>query len=145
MKIKNSVLSSTAALALFILSAKVGSADTVTIKAGDTVSSIANENYTSVDTIKSANHLSNINLIFVGDKLKVNGTTDAQKATLSVAASQAPKMTSQTTTASSTATSKVPKTASQTTVTSTTANNGASSQSEVSSQMQSRTRVLAAT
>lgn len=181
MKIKNLVLSSTAALALFTVSAKVANADTVTVKAGDTVSSIANANHTSVDAIKNANHLSNINLIFVGDKLEVNGTTDAQTTTSSVATSQAPKTASQATTASSTATSQAPKTASQATtassvvtsqapktasqattassvatsqapkttnqatVTSTTANNGASSQSEVLSQMQSRTGVSAST
>ncbi|MBS0953574.1 LysM peptidoglycan-binding domain-containing protein [Lactiplantibacillus plantarum] len=181
MKIKNLVLSSTAALALFTVSAKVANADNVTVKAGDTVSSIANANHTSVDAIKNANHLSNINLIFVGDKLEVNGTTDAQTTTSSVATTQAPKTTSQATTASSVATSQAPKTASQATtassvvtsqapktasqattassvatsqapkttnqatVTSTTANNGASSQSEVLSQMQSRTGVSAAT
>ncbi|MBS0956817.1 LysM peptidoglycan-binding domain-containing protein [Lactiplantibacillus plantarum] len=163
MKIKNLVLSSTAALALFTVSAKVANADTVTVKAGDTVSSIANANHTSVDAIKNANHLSNINLIFVGDKLEVNGKTDAQTTTSSVATTQAPKTTSQATTASSVATSQAPKTASQATtassvvtsqapkttnqatVTSTTANNGASSQSEVLSQMQSRTGVSAAT
>ncbi|AUV74088.1 transglycosylase (plasmid) [Lactiplantibacillus plantarum subsp. plantarum] len=181
MKIKNLVLSSTAALALFTVSAKVANADTVIVKAGDTVSSIANANHTSVDAIKNANHLSNINLIFVGDKLEVNGTTDAQTTTSSVATSQAPKTASQATTASSTATSQAPKTASQATtassvvtsqapktasqattassvatsqapkttnqatVTSTTANNGASSQSEVLSQMQSRTGVSAST
>ncbi|MFO1553887.1 LysM peptidoglycan-binding domain-containing protein [Lactiplantibacillus plantarum] len=181
MKIKNLVLSSTAALALFTVSAKVANADTVTVKAGDTVSSIANANHTSVDAIKNANHLSNINLIFVGDKLEVNGKTDAQTTTSSVATTQAPKKTSQATTASSVATSQAPKTASQATtassvatsqapktasqattassvvtsqapkttnqatVTSTTANNGASSQSEVLSQMQSRTGVSAAT
>ncbi|WP_251913443.1 LysM peptidoglycan-binding domain-containing protein [Lactiplantibacillus plantarum] len=181
MKIKNLVLSSTAALALFTVSAKVANADTVTVKAGDTVSSIANANHTSVDAIKNANHLSNINLIFVGDKLEVNGTTDAQTTTSSVATSQAPKPASQATTTSSTATSQAPKTTSQATtasstatsqapkttnqattassvatsqapkttnqatVTSTTANNGAGSQSEVLSQMQSRTGVSAST
>ncbi|MFO1564075.1 LysM peptidoglycan-binding domain-containing protein [Lactiplantibacillus plantarum] len=115
MKLKNLVLSSTAALALFAVSAKVANADTVTVKAGDTVSAIANANHTSVDAIKNANHLSNINLIFVGDKLEVNGTTDAQTTTPSVAASQAPKTTSQATTASSVATSQAPKTTSQAT------------------------------
>ncbi|MBS0954957.1 LysM peptidoglycan-binding domain-containing protein [Lactiplantibacillus plantarum] len=174
MKLKNLVLSSTAALALFAVSAKVANADTVTVKAGDTVSAIANANHTSVDAIKNANHLSNINLIFVGDKLEVNGTTDAQTTTPSVATSQAPKTTSQATTASSVATSQAPKTTSQATTASSvatsqapkttsqapkaanqatsasssvaaTTNNGASTQSEVLSQMQSRTGVSAAT
>ncbi|MDN7032312.1 LysM peptidoglycan-binding domain-containing protein, partial [Lactiplantibacillus plantarum] len=41
MKIKNLVLSSTAALALFAISTTVANADTYTVKAGDTVSAIA--------------------------------------------------------------------------------------------------------
>lgn len=135
MKLKNLVLSSTAALALFAVSAKVANADTV--KAGDTVSAIAAANHTTVDAIASANHLKNVNLIFVGDKLEVNGTTTTAS---SVATSQAPKTNNQATSASSTTTSQatpVSYTASS--------NNGASTQSEVLSQMQSRTGVSAAT
>lgn len=119
MKLKNLVLSSTAALALFAVSAKVANADTVTVKAGDTVSAIAAANHTTVDAIASANHLKNVNLIFVGDKLEVNGTTTTASSTT----------TSQATPVSYTASS----------------NNGASTQSEVLSQMQSRTGVSAAT
>ena len=104
MKIKNLVLSSTAALALFAISTTVANADTYTVKAGDTVSAIAQAHNTSVSTIEKANKLANVNLIFVGDKLEVNGTTTT---TTSAATSAAPQSaTSQaTSSAASTATS----------------------------------------
>ena len=88
MKIKNLVLSSTAALALFAISTTVANADTYTVKAGDTVSAIAKAHNTSVSTIEKANKLANVNLIFVGDKLEVNGTTTT---TTSAATSTAPQ------------------------------------------------------
>ncbi|WP_257593790.1 LysM peptidoglycan-binding domain-containing protein [Lactiplantibacillus plantarum] len=50
MKIKNLVLSSTAALALFAISTTVANADTYTVKAGDTVSAIAQAHNTSVSS-----------------------------------------------------------------------------------------------
>ncbi|WP_434433452.1 LysM peptidoglycan-binding domain-containing protein [Lactiplantibacillus paraplantarum] len=89
MKIKNLVLSSTAALALFAISTTVANADTYTVKAGDTVSAIAKAHNTSVSTIEKANKLANVNLIFVGDKLEVNGTTTTT--TTSAATSAAPQ------------------------------------------------------
>ena len=102
MKIKNLVLSSTAALALFAISTTVANADTYTVKAGDTVSAIAQAHNTSVSAIEKANKLANVNLIFIGDKLEVNGTTTTT--TTSAATSAAPQSaTSQAT--SSTATS----------------------------------------
>ncbi|WP_251899291.1 LysM peptidoglycan-binding domain-containing protein [Lactiplantibacillus paraplantarum] len=100
MKIKNLVLSSTAALALFAISTTVANADTYTVKAGDTVSAIAKAHNTSVSTIEKANKLANVNLIFVGDKLEVNGTTTTT--TTSAATSTAPQSaTSQAATATS--------------------------------------------
>lgn len=47
-------------------------ASTVTVKAGDTVSGIALANGTTVSQIRKDNNLKNVNLIFIGDKLKVN-------------------------------------------------------------------------
>ncbi|MBU7476740.1 LysM peptidoglycan-binding domain-containing protein [Lactiplantibacillus pentosus] len=104
MKIKNLVLSSTAALALFAISTTVANADTYTVKAGDTVSEIALAHNTSVSAIEKANKLANVNLIFVGDKLEVNGSTTT---TTTAATSAAPQSaTSQaTSSAASTATS----------------------------------------
>lgn len=53
-------------------------ADTVTVKSGDTLSEIASQHGTSVDSIKNLNNLSNINLIYVGDSLTVNNNTNAK-------------------------------------------------------------------
>ncbi|QAB24583.1 LysM domain-containing protein [Lactiplantibacillus plantarum] len=108
MKIKNLVLSSTAALALFAISTTVANADTYTVKAGDTVSAIAQAHNTSVSAIEKANKLANVNLIFIGDKLEVNGTTTTT--TTSAATSAAPQSatsqaTSSAASAASTATS----------------------------------------
>ncbi|KZT86141.1 Aggregation promoting factor [Lactiplantibacillus plantarum] len=89
MKIKNLVLSSTAALALFAISTTVANADTYTVKAGDTVSAIAQAHNTSVSAIEKANKLANVNLIFIGDKLEVNGTITTT--TTSAATSAAPQ------------------------------------------------------
>lgn len=47
-------------------------ADTVTVKSGDTVSEIADQYHTDVDSIVSLNKLTNPNLIHVGDRLVVN-------------------------------------------------------------------------
>lgn len=132
MKIKNLVLSSTAALALFAISTTVANADTYTVKAGDTVSAIAQAHNTSVSAIEKANKLANVNLIFIGDKLEVNGTTTTT--TTSAATSAAPQSaTSQaTSSAASTATSASATSASSQSVasqaTSSTATSSAASQ-----------------
>lgn len=52
----------------------VASANTITVKSGDTVSSIAQENNTTVSAIQSLNNMQNVNLIFPGDKLQVSDT-----------------------------------------------------------------------
>ena len=53
-------------------------ADTVTVKAGDTVSELAQKYNTTVNTIQQLNNLSNPNLIFVGQQLKVNNDNNGQ-------------------------------------------------------------------
>jgi murein DD-endopeptidase MepM/ murein hydrolase activator NlpD len=75
MNIKKIVLSTIAAFSLFAVSATAANASTVTVKSGDTVAKIASANHTSVAAIKQANSLSNVNMIYVGDKLEVGGTT----------------------------------------------------------------------
>lgn len=47
--------------------------NTVRVDAGDTVSEIANAHQVSVDQLIKDNHLANANLIYVGDKLSING------------------------------------------------------------------------
>ncbi|AVK61723.1 LysM domain-containing protein [Lactobacillus sp. CBA3605] len=97
MKIKNLALSTAAALALFAATTTAADAATVTVKAGDTVAEIANTYNTSVDAIKNANNLSNVNLIFVGDQLEVNGT-----ATTTTTSTTTPVANTTTTTAATT-------------------------------------------
>lgn len=70
---KNTLVASAAVVAGLALGAQTVSADTVTVQAGDTVSEIAHEHGVSVSDVVNENSLSNPNLIFVGDKLEVNG------------------------------------------------------------------------
>ena len=73
------VLVSAAALTGTIAGATVAAnADTVTVKAGDTVSELAQKYNTTVNTIQQLNNLSNPNLIFVGQQLKVNNDNNGQ-------------------------------------------------------------------
>jgi len=67
----------------------VANADTVTVKSGDTVSEIANQYHTSVNSIASLNKLANPNLIHVGDKLAVNANQSSQSNVAGVASSNA--------------------------------------------------------
>lgn len=70
---KNTLVASAAVVAGLALGVQTVSADTVTVQAGDTVSEIAHEHGVSVSDVVNENSLSNPNLIFVGDKLEVNG------------------------------------------------------------------------
>ena len=73
------VLVSAAALTGTIAGATVvANADTVTVKAGDTVSELAQKYNTTVNTIQQLNNLSNPNLIFVGQQLKVHNDNNGQ-------------------------------------------------------------------
>ena len=71
MKFKKTLLTITAAAGMMAAGSIAASADTVTVKSGDTISSIAKENNSSVSVIEKANDLSNINMIYVGQKLEV--------------------------------------------------------------------------
>ena len=64
----------TGAVALFGLGAfnAVSHADTkVTVQSGDTLSKIAKENNTTVDSLRQLNNIKNINLIYVGDEIAI--------------------------------------------------------------------------
>lgn len=73
---KNTLVASAAVVAGLALGVQTVSADMVTVQAGDTVSEIAHEHGTSVSDIVNENSLGNPNLIFVGDKLQVNGNAN---------------------------------------------------------------------
>lgn len=81
---KNTLVASAAVVAGLVLGVQTVNADTVTVQAGDTISEIAHEHGTSVSDIVNENSLSNPNLIFVGDKLQVNGNVNTTNQTTKV-------------------------------------------------------------
>ncbi|WP_137626799.1 LysM peptidoglycan-binding domain-containing protein [Lactiplantibacillus pingfangensis] len=122
MKVKNIVLSTVAALGLFTIATTTANADTVTVKAGDTVAKIASEHQTTINAIEKANNLKNVNLIFVGDQLEVNGSTTATTATNTAAASTTATTNNTTSENTASTTSQNTTTTSTETTTSTTTN-----------------------
>lgn len=70
--IKQTLLSLTAAAGLFAAGSVAANADTVTVKAGDTVSDIALAHHTTVATIEKANKLADVNFILPGQKLEID-------------------------------------------------------------------------
>ncbi|WP_421429430.1 LysM peptidoglycan-binding domain-containing protein [Lactiplantibacillus plantarum] len=133
MKIKNLVLSSTAALALFAISTTVANADTYTVKAGDTVSAIAQAHNTSVSAIEKANKLANVNLIFIGDKLEVNGTTTTTTTSAASTATSASATSASSQSVASQATSSAATSSAASQATSSVATSAASSASSTQS------------
>lgn len=130
MKIKSILLSSVAATGLFAIGTTIANADTVTVKAGDTVSAIAATHKTTVTAIQKANQLKNVNLIYIGDKLEVNGST-TKTVTATVPTSAASQSSVQS--ASSTSTTSAASQSSTTSASSTSqAASSATSQSAVS-------------
>ena len=78
MKMKKVLVSAAALTGTIAGATAVANADTVTVKAGDTVSEIAQKYNTTVQTIQQLNSLNNPNLIFVGQQLKVNNDNNGQ-------------------------------------------------------------------
>ena len=79
MKFNKAVLSVTAAAGLLAVGTIAANADQVTVQPGDTVSKIAQEHNTTVDSIQQLNNLANVNLIYAGQTLEVgeNGQATA--------------------------------------------------------------------
>ncbi|GEA94368.1 hypothetical protein WVI01_02910 [Weissella viridescens] len=69
--VKNTLLATVGAAAAFGGATAVASADSVTVKSGDTLYSIAQANGVSVDELASINNVTNPNLIFVGQNLEL--------------------------------------------------------------------------
>ncbi|KRL03619.1 LysM peptidoglycan-binding domain-containing protein [Liquorilactobacillus capillatus] len=90
MDIKKILLSAATITGILTAGTIAANADTVTVKAGDTVSHIASENNTTVSSIEKANGLSDINLIFVGQQLEVGGSTNNAAQTTTTETPQAP-------------------------------------------------------
>lgn len=110
MKIFKSLALSAVALVGFVAYTGTANADEInyTIKANDTLSSIAQEYFGSsdyVNRIATDNNISNVNLIYVGETLVLNtdaSATVAQTASTSQAATTQTTQTTQTTTQSTT-------------------------------------------
>ena len=79
MKFNKALLSVTAAAGLLAVGTIAANADQVTVQPGDTVSKIAQEHNTTVDSIQQLNNLANVNLIYAGQTLEVgeNGQATA--------------------------------------------------------------------
>ena len=88
MKMKKVLVSAAALTGTIAGATAVASADTVTVKAGDTVSELAQKYDTTVNTIQQLNNLKNPNMIFVGQQLKVNNNNEVQQNTQTQAAQQ---------------------------------------------------------
>lgn len=73
--VKNTLLVAAGTVVALTGSSVVASADSVTVKAGDTLYAIATAHNTTVNALASANGLSNINMIFVGQQLQLPGTS----------------------------------------------------------------------
>lgn len=101
------VMLGTAALAgMLVTSQAVANADSMTIKAGDTVWAYAQKYHVSVDKIAEANGLSNPNLIIAGKTINIPGVKTGEKVTTktTTASASSAKSTSAATSTSSQAT-----------------------------------------
>ncbi len=133
MDIKKILLSVVTVTGMLTAGTVAANADTVTVKAGDTVSELANEYNTTIDTITQENSLQDANVIVVGQKLEVGETANTNStatttSTASVnASSTAAASTSNTTT--STAAASTSSAATSTTATSTSTSTPAASSS----------------
>ncbi|MFT8939016.1 LysM peptidoglycan-binding domain-containing protein, partial [Leuconostoc falkenbergense] len=78
---------------------------TYTVKSGDTLNSIAAANGTSVATLASANGISNVNLIYVGQTLKLSTTSSSTSTSTSSTTNQSSSNSASTTNTSSNTTS----------------------------------------
>ncbi|VDH10555.1 Extracellular protein, gamma-D-glutamate-meso-diaminopimelate muropeptidase (Putative) [Lactiplantibacillus plantarum] len=116
------VMLGTAALAgMLVTSQAVANADSMTIKAGDTVWAYAQKYHVSVDKIAEANGLSNPNLIIAGKTINIPGVKTGEKVTTKTATASASsaKSTSAATSTSSQATSAATTSSSTTSASST--------------------------
>ena len=59
----------------------LASAESYTVKSGDTLSAIAKEKNTTVDEIAKKNKISNVNLITVGQVLEIEETSSTKQTT----------------------------------------------------------------
>ncbi|KAA8451124.1 LysM peptidoglycan-binding domain-containing protein [Weissella paramesenteroides] len=96
--VKNTLLATAGAAAALAGSSVVASADSITVKSGDTLYALAAAHHVTVDELVSANKIANANLILTGQKIELPGSsaTSAQSTASSAATKPAAKGTSYT-------------------------------------------------
>src|SRR5699024_3165810 len=77
MKFNKALLSVTAAAGLLAVGTIAANANQINIQTGDTISKIAQEQNTKVDSIQQLNNLANVNLIYAGQTLEVGENSQA--------------------------------------------------------------------
>lgn len=134
------VMLGTAALAgMLVTSQAVANADSMTIKAGDTVWAYAQKYHVSVDKIAEANGLSNPNLIIAGKTINIPGVKTGEKVTTktTTASASSAKSTSAATSTSQAASSTTSAAATSSSTTSASSTSQAVSSSSVAAQSSS--------
>ncbi|GAB6093504.1 LysM peptidoglycan-binding domain-containing protein [Furfurilactobacillus curtus] len=101
--IKTALLT-TAGAASVLAGVSAANASTIKTIKGDTVWNFAQKNHTTVDAIVKANHLSNANLIYVGQSLVIPDANDEAATQTTTAASDAPASTAPASDAAATST-----------------------------------------
>ena len=104
MDIKKILLSAATVTGMLTAGTVAANADTVTVKAGDTVSELANEYNTTIDAIKQQNSLQDANVIVVGQKLEIGGTASTSSTTTNTTSTTTSTKSSASTSTSTTST-----------------------------------------
>lgn len=106
MKNAKLILSSVVTLATMGMTAGVASADTYSVKSGDTLSEIAETNNTTIEKLAALNGITNVNFLSIGQKIEVSAdaSTAESAAVTTTATSEATTTTSEATTTVATAT-----------------------------------------
>ncbi len=111
MKNAKLILSSVVTLATMGMTAGVASADTYSVKSGDTLSEIAETNNTTIEKLAALNGITNVNFLSIGQEIEVSAdastsesdavtTTTTSEATTTVATATTTSTTSSATTTS---------------------------------------------
>ncbi len=106
MKNAKLILSSVVTLATMGMTAGVASADTYSVKSGDTLSEIAETNNTTIEKLAALNGITNVNFLSIGQEIEVSAdaSTAESAAVTTTATSEATTTTSEATTTVATAT-----------------------------------------
>nr|WP_048001033.1 LysM peptidoglycan-binding domain-containing C40 family peptidase [Lactiplantibacillus herbarum] len=110
------VMLGTAALAgMLVTSQAVANADSMTVKAGDSVWAYSQKYHVSMDKIAEANNLSNPNLIIAGNSINIPGVKTGEKVSAKTTTTASASSTTSTSAATSTASQSTSVAASSTT------------------------------